>query len=109
MPRESSPNPNSDERLTSQLRLLNEAAAGRIEDLECPNCGHAAVSVWFTHPAADMYRTWFICADCDFHARAQNTIRPSFFSEDRVNTDLEEHDLSILKQSLFKRPPQRLM
>jgi hypothetical protein len=108
MPTGNSPNRN-DERLSLQVRLLSEAATGHLDNLECPSCRQAAVSVWFTHPAADMYRTWFICADCDFHTRAQNTERPTFFSEDRVSTDLEEQDLSLLKGALFKRPPQRLM
>lgn len=107
MPRERSQNPDSG--LSSQLRLLQDAANGRLENLECPNCRHAAVSAWFTHPAADTYRTWFICGDCDFHTRVQNTERPHFFSEDRVNTDLEERDLSVLRQTIFRRPPQRLM
>jgi hypothetical protein len=97
----------SDERLSSHVRLMKGAAAGQLEDLECPTCGHAAVSAWFTHPEPDMYRTWFICSDCDFHSRAQNTERPVFFSEVHVCTDLEERDLSILKRSLFRRPPQR--
>jgi hypothetical protein len=109
MPSEKSQPLPSDERLSVQLRLLDEAAAGRLDDLECPDCRQAAVSVWFTHPAADIYRTWFICADCPFYTRAQNTEPPHFFSEDRVNTDLEEQDLSILRGALFKRPPQRLM
>jgi hypothetical protein len=109
MPSEKSQHPQNDERLSLQLRLLDEAAAGHLEDLKCPSCGHPAVSVWFTHPAADMYRTWFICSDCDFHSRVQNADRPVFFSEVRVCTDLEERDLSILKRSLFKRPPQRLI
>lgn len=109
MPRESSQNPNNDEKLSLQLHLLNEAAAGHFDDLECPQCRQAGVSVWFTHPAADIYRTWFICVNCDFHSRTQNTERPRFFSEDRVSTELEEKDLAILRQSLFKRPPQRLM
>lgn len=108
MPRESSRNEN-EKRLSPQLRLVNEAAAGRLEDLECPKCRDTAVSVWFTHPAADTYRTWFICANCDFDTRVQNTERPHFFSQDRVSTELEERDLSILKQSLFKRLPRRLM
>lgn len=109
MPRESSQHRKNEKRLSSHLRLLNEAAAGRLEDLECPKCREGGVSVWFTHPAADTYRTWFICADCDFHTRIQNTEKPLFFSEDRVSTDLEERDLSILRQSLFKRLPRRLM
>jgi hypothetical protein len=61
MPTESSPNLNNDERLSLQLRLLNKAAAGYLDDLECPKCREAAVSVWFMHPAADVYRTW--CGD----------------------------------------------
>lgn|GEM_PF-2566511 len=110
MPTGNSQNPSrTDEELALQLRLLNEADAGRLDDLECPECRHAAVSVWFSHPAAEVYRTWFICASCDFHTRAQNTEKPRFFSDERVSTDLEEKDLAILRQSLFKRPPQRLM
>jgi len=97
------------EELALQLRLLAEADAGRFDDLECPQCRQTAVSVWFTHPAADVYRTWFICANCSFHTRAQNTERPRSFSETRVSTDLEERDLSILRQSLFKRLPKLLM
>jgi hypothetical protein len=108
MPRERSHNQTNSE-LSSQLRLLQEAAIGHLDNLECPNCRHMAVSVWFSHPAADTYRTWFICADCDFHTRAQNTERPLFFSDDRVSTELEERDLSIVKQAIFKRPPQRRM
>jgi transposase-like protein len=107
MAREHSKNHNND--LSTHLQLLQEAAVGRLENLECPSCKQATVSVWFSHPAADTYRTWFICAACDFHSRAQNTERPAFFSEDRVSTELEEHDLSILRQTIFKRPPQRLM
>lgn len=34
---------------------INEAAAGHLDDLECPKCRQAAVSVWFTHPANDVY------------------------------------------------------
>jgi hypothetical protein len=108
MPTESSQNPN-DERVSLHMQLLKEASAGRLDDIECPKCRQPAVSVWFTHPAADFYRTWFICVNCDFHTRAQNTQKPVFFSEDRASTELEEKDLAILRQSIFKRPPQRLM
>lgn len=110
MPIENSQNPKiTDDVLSLQLCLLNEADAGRLDDLECPQCRLEAVSVWFTHPAADVYRTWFICVNCDFHTRAQNTQKPSFFSEDRVSTQLEDKDLAILKRSIFKRPPLRKM
>ena len=82
--------------------MLEEADKGHLEDLQCPNCAHASVGVWFTHPAADTYKTWFICSDCDFHTRVQNAERPRFFSEDRVSTDLEERDLSIVRQAIFQ-------
>jgi ribosomal protein S27E len=110
MPTGNSQNPKrTNDELSLQLRLLKEANAGHLDDLECPKCRHAAVSVWFSHPAAEVYRTWFICGNCDFHTRAQNTERPGFFSDERVSTDLEEKDLAILRQSLFKRPPLRTM
>ena len=104
MQREKSQHP-SDDRPSSHLYLLKEAAAGRFDGLKCPQCYHKAISVWFTHPTSDVYRTWFICADCDFHTRAQNTERPRFFSDDRVSADLEERDLAIVRQTIFKRPP----
>jgi hypothetical protein len=93
-----------DETLPLYLHLLHQAAAGRLEGLECPKCRHAAVSAWFTHPAEDFYRTWFLCAKCDFHTRAQNTEKPMFFSEERRRIDLETRDSAILQQSVFKRP-----
>ena len=101
--------PHTDERLSLHVRLLGEAAAGHLDNLECPTCRKAAVSVWFTHPSEDEYRTWFICDDCGFHTRTQNTERPQFFTEDRVSSELEERDLAILKNLVFKKPPQRFM
>lgn len=110
MPSENSQNPNSGSQKVSELlRLANEAAAGHFDDLGCPKCGHTAISVWFTHPAPDVYRIWFICADCDFHTRAQVADKPSYFTESRISTELEERDLLTLKQAKFKRPPRRLM
>jgi hypothetical protein len=99
----------TDERLRPYIRLLTQANAGQLDSLECPGCGRMAVSVWFTCPAVNTYRTWFICSDCEFHTRVQDTQKPPFFSEDRVSTDLQERDLMTLKQSRFKRPPQQLM
>jgi hypothetical protein len=97
------------ERMRLHTRLLDQAAAGLLDNLGCPNCAEPSVFVWFTRPAANAYRTWFICADCDFHTRVQNTERPQSFSEDRVSTDLEERDLLILKKARSKSPPQQLM
>lgn len=102
-------NPSNNERVAELLRLANEAAAGHLDELECPECQHSAISVWFTHPSPEVYRTWFICGDCGFHTRAQLADKPPYFTESRVSTDLEERDLLILKQAKFKRPPQKLM
>ncbi len=94
----------NDERLRVHLHLLNEAASGRLDSLECPKCREKTVSVWFTHPAADFYRTWFLCTGCDFHTRAQETAKPAFFTESRVRTDLQEKDRAILNAAKIKRP-----
>jgi hypothetical protein len=105
MPQEKSQNRNDNER-RAEVHLLHEASVGHLENLECPKCRRTAVSVRFSHPVADVYRTWFICADCNFHARVQNTERPRFFSDDRVSAELEERDLEIIRQAIFRRPPQ---
>src|SRR5258708_33774324 len=94
----------NDERLRAHIHLLNEAANGHLDSLDCPKCGNKTVSVWFTHPATDFYRTWFLCAGCDFHIRAQAAARPPFFTEARVRADLQEKDLAILNAAKFKRP-----
>jgi hypothetical protein len=111
MPTENFPTPDkgTDERLSSYLQLLRESDAGHLDELRCPKCGKSAVSVWFSHPTEDVYRTWFICLECDFHTRVQNSERPRSFSEQRVSTDLQERDLLILKQSIFKKPPRGIM
>jgi hypothetical protein len=73
MPTESSPNLNNDERLSLQLRLLNEAAAGHLDDLECPKCREAAVSVWFMHPAADVYTDLMCAVNVPYRYNRQST------------------------------------
>jgi hypothetical protein len=94
---------------SSLLLLVKESASGHLDNLDCPSCRRASVSVSFSCPAPEIYRTWFVCADCDFRTRVQNTTKPIFFSEDRVSEELEEKDKSILRRAIFKRPPQRLM
>jgi hypothetical protein len=68
--------------LTERLALLRAADEGRLEGLPCPQCGQAAVSVWFTHRAENDYWTWFVCSHCDFQMRAQGG-RPAHYSEAR--------------------------
>jgi len=95
----------SREKVAGLSRLAFAAERGQLEGLECPSCNQPVISVWFTHPAPDEYRTWFFCAQCDFHTRAHNGKRPAFFTEDRRRDDLEDRDKAILEQAVLKRPP----
>ena len=70
----------------ARLALLEEANAGNLENLPCPRCKELRVSVWFTHPAKDEYRTWFTCSKCGFEMRAQNAGRPPHYSMERDRT-----------------------
>ena len=92
------------ERLAHQLRRLEAAAAGTLDALECPNCLKYSVSVWFTHPGDDIFRTWFICGECSFEMRAQNSGRPQHYSEDRLSEQKGNYDESLLAKARFKRP-----
>ena len=84
MKHDSSPSPTTD--LAGRVALLRAAAEGRLDGLPCPSCGRPCVSVWFTHPAEDLYRTWFVCSACGFEMRAQNAGRPPYYSEERDRT-----------------------
>jgi hypothetical protein len=72
--------------LDARVSLLRAASAGQLDRLACPRCGASAVSVWFTRPTPNDYRTWFGCAKCDFEMSAQNSSRPAFYSEARDRT-----------------------
>lgn len=85
--------------LTSRLALLEALESGVLDRLTCPECGAAGVSVWFTHPAANEYRTWFVCTNCSFSMRAQNSERPRFFCDSRIDERLEANDASVLKKN----------
>ena len=84
--------------LSLQIQLLKEVDSGKLDNLECPKCLHRTVSAWFTNPDADAYRTWLICADCDFWTHAIDKARPPSFSESRVRADLQKKDATILKE-----------
>jgi hypothetical protein len=103
-PQENSQTPtNSQNLVEEQVRLLNDAIAGHLDGLLCPSCHESAVSVWFTNPRPNSYRTWFVCQNCQFHTRVQNATKPRFFGEDRVNPALEAADAEILKRAKFKK------
>src|ERR1039458_5700131 len=96
--------PHSEDRISAQVHLLNEAEAGRLDGLECRSCHRNSVSVSFTNPAPEEYRTWFLCMSCSFCTRAQKAARPRFFHESRVNAKLDRTDASILQQAKFRKP-----
>lgn len=72
--------------------LLRAAEDGRLTDLPCPDCGHAAVDVRFTHPFPDEWRTWFLCRACRFEMRSQPSGKPTYFSAGLVDRMLEGRD-----------------
>jgi hypothetical protein len=85
MPSDDSNNRNS-ELLEAQLNLLNAARAGKLENLACPKCGRATVSIWFTQPVKNQFRTWFVCENCDYEFSAQNSGLPPYYSVMRDRT-----------------------
>lgn len=82
-----------------RLGLLNVLESGILDSIGCPRCHQPTVSVSFTHPSHDEFRTWFICKNCSFSMRTQNSEQPKHFSSDRVDERLEHYDLDILRKS----------
>ena len=70
----------------ARLLLVQAASEGKLDGLRCPNCACFSVSVYYTHPAANEYHTWFVCKYGDFSMRAQNSSKPEFYSEERDRT-----------------------
>jgi hypothetical protein len=93
-----------DSRLEEHFRLLRAADAGALDSLECPQCHKLSVTVRFTQPQRDVYRTWFLCSGCTFETRVQNSERPPHYSEERVDKCLEKYDSDLLSRMRFPRP-----
>lgn len=70
----------------ARLLLVQAASEGKLDDLRCPQCQCQTVSVWFTHPADKEFHTWFLCSQCGFSMRAQNSERPEYYSAGRDRT-----------------------
>ncbi len=85
--------------------LESAADLGILESLECPTCHNQSVSVWFTHPREDAYRTWYICSVCGFEIRAVDA-GPPYFSDDRVDPRLQAYDANLLATARFPPPPE---
>src|ERR1700748_3005439 len=86
-------------------RLLSDAASGVLDELACPDCENPAVSAWFTQPADGVYRTCFLCNECDFHTRAQPLNKPEFFTASRVRHDLQQRDAELMRS--MRTPPPK--
>jgi len=84
------------------VELLALLEAGKLENLLCPQCQRESVSVWFTHPAPEEYRTWLICSTCEFQARAHNSSKPAHYSEAKRHIVLETKDGDILDRAIFR-------
>ena len=91
---ENSQNRNSD--LLVRLALLHAVETGHLDLIECPQCHEDTVTVFFTHPLENEYRTWFICETCSFKTRMQNSGQPRYYSPSRVDNQLEEYDSDLL-------------
>jgi hypothetical protein len=101
MPKEIEPNYPYD--VSARLVLLHELESGRLDSIECPICHAHSISVWFTHPAENEYRTWFVCHGCSFKLRAQNTERSQFYSSARINDELQAYDVELFAQGVFPK------
>lgn len=78
--------------LNRRMALLKAAAAGKLDELPCPECGRASVTVRFTNPARGEFRTWFLCRSCGLRFRAQASGRPPYFDRARLDPTLDRED-----------------
>jgi hypothetical protein len=90
--------------LARQMAPLRALDGGAVENIDCPECQQPSVSVWFSNPQPDEYRTWFICNNCTYKMRAQNSGRPSQYSEARRKPGLEGYDADLIRKAKFPRP-----
>jgi hypothetical protein len=85
--------------LSARVALLHSLESGVLDAIECPRCHQNGISVWFTHPAENVYRTWFRCEECSFIMRAQNRGRPRLYSPARIDPELHAYDLELFAKS----------
>lgn len=94
----------SNDDLVARVRLLETLESGVLDSIECPKCGKLTISVWFTRLGANEYRTWFICGECPFELRVQNSELPRLFVPERIHAKLQEYDSFVHDQN--RLPPQ---
>jgi hypothetical protein len=71
----------------ARLLLVQAASEGKLDGLPCPQCECETISVFFTRPSPTEYHTWFVCSNCDFTMRAQNSSKPAFYTKERDRTE----------------------
>ena len=103
MSKQNSQHRSSSDDVSRRMKLLHELESGVLDSLECPDCHKRTVSVWFSHPGETEYRTWFVCSNCSFRMRAQNTDRPRFYSEERLSHELDVYDNRLLGMTRLKK------
>lgn len=93
------------ENVDKHVTMLWSLESGLFDSIECPNCAKREVSAWFTNPAENEFRTWFVCGACGLENRAINDGKPKMFRADRIHSELQKRDETIVKQRKFP-PPQ---
>ena len=93
---------NSNE-LNETLKLLEKLESGILDSITCPRCHNDSVTVRFSNPEPNEYRTWLVCLKCSFVLRLQNTERPQFYSTSRIDEQLEAYDYEVIGKMIFKR------
>jgi DNA-directed RNA polymerase subunit M/transcription elongation factor TFIIS len=96
------PNKNSNDAqqaFTRNLTLIQALESGVLDAIECPKCCKHTITVRFTQPRISEIRTWFLCTNCTFRLRVQNSTIPRYFSIDRLDEQLEAYDDDVLTKA----------
>jgi len=103
MPIENSRSRKSD--AEKHAKMLWSLESGIFDCIECPKCGKCEMSAWFTNPAPNEFRTWFVCCSCGYESHTMNAVKPANFRADRIHLEFQKRDEEIVKQRKFP-PPQ---
>jgi hypothetical protein len=83
---------------------MRAADEGQLDALPCPKCTRAAMYVSFTHAAENHYRVYFTCCNCAYRFSGRQAGKPPYFSEERIDPDLQAFDVEILRKMKFPYP-----
>jgi len=92
-------------KLMRQLhRLLERTVTDEFDSLECPQCHQPSLSIWFTPPRKDHYRTSFVCSQCQLEARDIDRQMAGNYWEERMNRRLHAYDAELLQEGPLPAP-----